>query len=1149
MAGGHVFVSSLNLLVISLLMLCTECCAHENVTGQETLVCVRSLQVCDLNENKENLAGHSNASTCHVGDCEPDCIISCRVSSHVEQGIAFSAVSDVVVEIITSNYLKETAFSRLRNLEICVYLSGFGFVRFSERSLICIRLHTFPHWDYTHKRYLRRRLNYSSNNVATFNPPIVSLILLRCGDVETQPGPVREQTSTESGCYSRKNERKIKVGHLNVRSLKNRIHHTLVKETVLLHKFDIFTISESWLDNTVSDTKLDILGYALYRQDRQISKGGGVCVFVKNNIKVSLLPDISAINNGFQQLWLQVQLNKCKSLVLCVAYRPPNSLPSLLTDYFMPNVILAMSKCKDLIVLGDLNCDMLQESKRETRVLLEVCSNLNLHQIITAPTRITDNTQTLIDVIITSNRNLISSSDVLLSSISDHSLPYAVLNLKSPRCKPTYVTVRSFKTYSKELFVNDLSLVPWHIVDTFDDVNDKLDVFNKLFMDVLDVHAPVKRIKLKSRPNPFVTSEIRALMKTRDTWHRKAVRSNDNRDWNGYRFFRQEVKKELRAAEKEYVRSELTSNSGNSRSLWKTINKCLPRKSCSSTHELNSVKLANTFNEYFTSLGSSIAAETCGIATDFNLEATCPQRSATPPETQFCFREVSETEVANVVYIPANKAAGPDKLPARVIKDGLFVILSTITSMINCSFTTSNFPQEWKIAEVIPIPKLGDKELACNNRPISLLPVMSKICERLAHGQYNNFLCSEGKLSVHQNGNRKLHSTETALLKVTDDILKAMDEKLITIMVLIDFSKAFDSINHETLLNKLWNIGMAPSALKWFSSYLTNISQKVRLGESLSQRLPLSHGVPQGSILGPLMFTVYVNDLPSSVVNCKPECYVDDSKLYVSFVLNDLFSAIGQINKDLDQLCSWCCGNSLLINPEKTKVLAFGTRQRLQQLPGFSIKLLSKQIEPTRVAKDLGVHLDSCLSYTHHVDKTVSSCMYSLFQINRVKHLLDRKTLLLVIHSLVFSRLFYCSSVWSNTSKENVKKLQLVQNFAARIVVGLRKYDHVSPALKELKWLNITDQLYLRDAVLVFKSLHHLTPYYLSEKFKRNSEVHSRVTRNVNDLHLPLCRLVTGQRTFSFRGAKLWNSLPPEIKSEQTLKSFKHKLHKHFLTS
>lgn len=176
---------------------------------------------------------------------------------------------------------------------------------------------------------------------------------------------------------------------------------------------------------------------------------------------------------------------------------------------------------------------------------------------IYTPTRITENTQTLIDVIITSNRNLISSSNVLLSSISDHSLPYVVLNFKSLKCKPSYaVAVRSFKSYRQESFVNDLLLVPWHVVDIFDNVDNKLSVFNKLLMDSLDVHAPVKRIKLKSRPNPFVTSEICALMKTRDGWHRRAVKSKDNRDWNGYRFFRQEVKKELRAAEKEYVRNQ-----------------------------------------------------------------------------------------------------------------------------------------------------------------------------------------------------------------------------------------------------------------------------------------------------------------------------------------------------------------------------------------------------------------------------------------------------------------------------------------------------------------------------------------------------------------------------------------------------------------
>jgi hypothetical protein len=198
---------------------------------------------------------------------------------------------------------------------------------------------------------------------------------------------------------------------------------SLVKETVFLHKFDIFTISESWLDKSVSNAELDFLGYSLYRQDRLQANGGGVCAFVRNSIQVLPLPDISSICEGLQQIWLQVQLNKCKSFVLCVAYRPPNSPPSLLVVFLMPNVISALSKCKDLRILGDLNCDMLQQSKPESRALLEVCSSLNLYQIITTPTRVTENTQTLIDVIITSNHDLISSSNVLLSSISDHSLP------------------------------------------------------------------------------------------------------------------------------------------------------------------------------------------------------------------------------------------------------------------------------------------------------------------------------------------------------------------------------------------------------------------------------------------------------------------------------------------------------------------------------------------------------------------------------------------------------------------------------------------------------------------------------------------------------------------------------------------------------
>ena len=197
------------------------------------------------------------------------------------------------------------------------------------------------------------------------------------------------------------------------------------------------------------------------------------------------------------------------------------------------------------------------------------------------------------------------------------------------------------------------------------------------------------------------------------------------------------------------------------------------------------------------------------------------------------------------------------------------------------------------------------------------------------------------------------------------------------------------------------------------------------------------------------------------------EIDVDDCKLYLSFSPAELTTSISALKEDLMRISQWCCKNSLLINPDKTKVLAVGVPQLLQKLPSFSITLFDKELTPVPVVKDLGVHLDTCLSYNEHITKTASKCLLKLKQINRIKHLLDRKTLLLVINSFVFSKLLYCSTVWSNTSNSNIGKLQKVQNFAGRIILGLRKYDHISDWLRSLKWLPIREKLILNDATVV----------------------------------------------------------------------------------
>ena len=404
-----------------------------------------------------------------------------------------------------------------------------------------------------------------------------------------------------------------------------------------------------------------------------------------------------------------------------------------------------------------------------------------------------------------------------------------------------------------------------------------------------------------------------------------------------------------------------------------------------------------------------------------------------------------------------------------------------------------------------------------------------------------NYLDSNGKIAQFQSGNRKIHSTETGLLYFTDEILKNMDMKQVSVVVLLDMSKAFDSIRHDLMLSKLRKAGAGDSAIAWFESYLSRRTQTVKIQDTLSTSLPV--GVPQGSILGPLLFTVYVNEILSVPRRCKSMGYVDDTKTFIAFPPRDLSSAISDLNEDLNEISRWCCANSLLINSEKTKVQVIGVSQLIRNLPPIPpIKILGKVINSVPVVKDLGVSIDCYLNYNENTKELVSNCIFKLSRINRIKHLLDRKTILLLMEVFVFSKLFYCSTIWSNTSKQNVKKLQLVQNFAARIVLGLRKYDHISEGIQSLKWLNVKDTLFLNDAVMVHKCLHGGVPAYLSDKFMLRSAIHSRPTRHCNDLNLPKCRLATGQRMFSYRGAKLYNDLPLDIKEIENTRFFKKRL-------
>ena len=318
-------------------------------------------------------------------------------------------------------------------------------------------------------------------------------------------------------------------------------------------------------------------------------------------------------------------------------------------------------------------------------------------------------------------------------------------------------------------------------------------------------------------------------------------------------------------------------------------------------------------------MGENTVKKINALAEKFNYEsnesAFVPREY--PPADEFVFHSsVKWEQVERIINaMSTNKALGIDKVPIRVIKDSLPAILPSITSIINAIFQLATFPSHWKIAEVTPILKDGDHEIPNNNRPISLLPVLLKVCERAAHDQLVSCLSSKQRLTTQQCGNKKWNSTETALVQTTDFILQNIDKKelIITAAVLLDMSKAFDSIDHDILIMKLRDVGLSCSSIEWFKSYLSSRYQVVKIQASISDQLPVTSGVPQGSILGPLLFSIYTNDLSLVPKHCSTQSYVDDTKLLLNFRLKDQQNTVTKMNEDLQIFT-----NKLLLNPDMT---------------------------------------------------------------------------------------------------------------------------------------------------------------------------------------------------------------------------------------
>uniref|UniRef100_A0A3P9BFF7 Reverse transcriptase domain-containing protein n=1 Tax=Maylandia zebra TaxID=106582 RepID=A0A3P9BFF7_9CICH len=511
------------------------------------------------------------------------------------------------------------------------------------------------------------------------------------------------------------------------------------------------------------------------------------------------------------------------------------------------------------------------------------------------------------------------------------------------------------------------------------------------------------------------------------------------------------------------------------------------------------------------------------------------------------FELVTLSSLEDVVRHIKPTGSPRDPVPPQFFKEIFPSIQQYVLDIINSSLSSGVVPANFKHAVVQPLLKKPglDHTVLANYRPISKLPLVSKVLEKIVFSQLKDFLDENGIFEVFQSGFKTLHSTESALLRVFNDILLACDSGNHVVLVLLDLTAAFDTVDHNILISRLHDVvGVGGTALNWFRSYLSDRTFSVSLLGYESSSAPLSCGVPQGSILGPLLFSLYLLPLGSILRRhgISFHCYADDCQIYLTLKRKDAIS-IKPLLTCLVDIKAWLARNFLNFNKKKTEVLVFGPSGPCES---SSVVLGSLEVYFKSVVTDLGFKLDSDFKLDNQIRAVVKSSFYHLRRLARLKSFLSRQHLETVIHAFISSRLDYCNSLYVGVSQSLLSRLQLVQNAAARLLTGTRKREHITPVLASLHWLPVSFRVNFKILMFVFKCLHSLAPPYLSELL--HPHIPCRSLRSADQLLLEVPRSrrkLRGDRAFSIVAPKLWNNLPMHVREAPSLSTFKSRLKTH----
>ena len=945
--------------------------------------------------------------------------------------------------------------------------------------------------------------------------------------------------------HFRSNQAKnLLIGALNINSLRNKFD--ALKQVLTDGFIDVLTVCETKLDVSFPFNQFSVKGFFVHRQDSS-ARSGGIIAWVRNDLPNNRRFDMEINDSDIQSICLELHINKEKWFVLSI-YRLPDSC----VDNFVENLCKILDKVvresSMIIINGDMNVDM-SKCNYKSGKLTDILNLYNLCNKVNTPTCFKGAVPSIIDLCIVSQPKRFGPLLNWNCGLSDwHNLIVISTKLKMPRPSKSVITYRSYKKFNTENFSRDISYIPFHVLDVFDDIDDKYWMYNALLLNVVDEHAPVKTRYLKGRGVPHMNSELKKLMYKKRMLQNAYWRQKGNSNlWEKFRKARNDFVRANRKSRQNYFRKNCQKT--NKRSFWETVKPFFTDKISSSNDIMlkegdniitRNDDVADVFNTYYQHITDQIGfnENVDGLSVD-DIILKYENHPSIKLIKDKCnidscsLHILTEKQVHDILSkVNPKKAAGYDNFPPKLLRLAKNELTPSFTYLINCTIKRSIFPRDLKLAEISPCFKKGNPLDKSKYRPVSVLSCISKIFECAINIQICDLFYDKkaGRLSAY----RKMFNTQSLLTKAVDDWKSALDNGRYCGALLMDLSKAFDVIPHGLLIAKLSTYGFDENSVRLIYDYLSDRRQRVKIRHAKSSWIILKKGVPQGSVLGPTLFNVFINDLLFNAVDQNIYNYADDNTVsYVSQSMGDLKSKI-EIHGNL--IMDWFAWNGMQTNPDKFQAIIFGMKGDMTDC--FSIQ--GHDVKCSDTVKLLGINIDRKLVFDKHVSSICAKASHQINAIMRLSNKLDTEVKVQMFFSFIKSTISYCPVVWMFCGNKHIRKLEKLQYRALKFVYNDFESSY-SVLLNKSGTLSVNGYLKYMICIEVYKCVNDLSPQYLCELFSKKDQVYDM--RDYNKLNVARFNTITyGKNSFSYHGAKMWNELPIHVKESVSMDEFKMKL-------